>query len=67
MNVPAGLQPGTVLRLRGKGLPRFGENERGEMYLQIDVRIPEKIGREERELYERLRALARKAKRHFWE
>ena len=65
--VPAGIQPGTVLRLRGKGLPRFGEKERGEMYLRIDVRIPETIGREERELYERLRALARKARRHFWE
>ena len=67
VGVPAGIQPGTVLRLRGKGLPRFGERGRGEMYLQIDVRIPEKIGREERELYERLRVLARKVKRHFWE
>ena len=67
VNIPAGIQAGTVLRLRGKGLPRFGERGRGDLYLQIGVRIPEKIGREERELYERLRALTGKARRHFWE
>jgi len=67
VDVPAGIQAGTVLRLRDKGLPRFGERGRGDLYLQIGVHIPEKIGREERELYERLRTLADKARRHFWE
>jgi hypothetical protein len=32
----------------------------------VKVQIPEKPGREERELYERLRALAGRTKRHFW-
>ena len=67
VSIPAGFQPGTVLRLRNKGLPRFGEKGRGDLYLQIGVHIPEKISGEERELYERLRALAGKPKRHFWE
>jgi molecular chaperone DnaJ len=67
VNIPAGIQPGTVLRLRNKGLPRFGGKGKGEFYLQIGVHIPEKISREEREVYERLRALAGKSKRHFWE
>jgi molecular chaperone DnaJ len=67
VNVPAGIQPDTVLRLRNKGLPRFGGKGRGDLYLQVKVRIPEKPDREERELYERLRALAGKARGHFWE
>ncbi|ODU06120.1 MAG: hypothetical protein ABS89_00455 [Thiobacillus sp. SCN 63-1177] len=67
VNVPAGTQPGTVLRLRNKGLPRFGEKGKGDMLLQIEVRIPEKLSHEERALYEHLRALAGKSKRHFWE
>jgi molecular chaperone DnaJ len=67
VNIPAGIQSGTVLRLRDKGLPRFGGKGRGNLYLQIGVHIPEKISREERELYERLRALGGTAKRHFWE
>ncbi len=67
VKVPAGIQPDTVLRLRNKGLPRFGDKGKGDLYLQLKVRIPEKPDREERELYERLRALAGKASRHFWE
>jgi len=67
VDVPAGIQPDTVLRLRNKGLPQFGGKGKGDLYLQVKVRIPEKLGREERELYEHLRALTGKAKRHFWE
>lgn len=66
-NVPAGTQPDTVLRLRGKGLPRFGGGHRGELYVRVKVQVPEKISREERELYEQLRALSGKAKKHFWD
>ncbi len=67
VDIPAGIQPATVLRLRNKGLPRFGEKGRGDMYLQIGIRVPEKLSREEHELYERLRALSGKAKGHFSE
>ncbi|MGB9129460.1 MAG: DnaJ C-terminal domain-containing protein [Thiobacillus sp.] len=67
VNVPPGIQPATVLRLRDKGLPRFGRKGKGDMYLQIELRIPDKLSHEERELYERLRALAGNSKRHFWE
>jgi len=67
VEIPAGIQPDTVLRLRNKGLPRFGGKGKGDLYLQIKIQIPEKLSREERELYERLRALAGEAKRHFRE
>ncbi len=60
VTVPAGTQPGAVLRLKGKGLPEFGNARRGEMYLRIDVQVPERLSREERELYERLRAIGDK-------
>ncbi len=67
MEISAGIQPNTVLRPRNKGLPRFGGKGKGDLYLRIKIAIPEKLGREERELYERLRALAGKSRRHFWE
>ncbi len=57
--VPPGTQPGSVLRLRGKGLSRLGGGRRGDLHVQILVGIPEAPSREERELYERLRGLAR--------
>lgn len=58
--VPPGTQPDAMLRLKGKGLPLFGnegKGRRGDLYLRIAVRVPERLSREERELYERLRAL----------
>ncbi len=55
--VPPGTQPGAVLRLRGKGLPRLGGGRRGDLNVRMEVRVPESPSPEERELYERLRKL----------
>jgi molecular chaperone DnaJ len=59
VSIPPGTQPGTVLRLKGKGLPEFGSERHGELFLHITVHIPEKLTAEERELFERLRQLTR--------
>lgn len=58
VDVPAGTQPETILRLRGKGLPEFGSRRRGDLMVRLKVRIPQRLSAEERRLYERLRALA---------
>ena len=58
VTVPPGTQPDSVLRLREKGLPRFGGGRRGDLLLRIRVVVPEKLTAEERRLYERLRELA---------
>ena len=58
VSVPPGTQPGAVLRLKGKGLPEFGSARHGDLYLRIEVRVPEQLTSEERELYERLRAIS---------
>ena len=57
VKVPPGTQPDSQLRLRGKGLPRFGARGRGDLYLRLAVRLPERPGAEERALWQRLRAL----------
>lgn len=67
VDIPAGTQPDTVLRLRGKGLPRFGGRGKGDLFLRVKARIPEKLSREEREIFERLRALGGGPKHHFRE
>lgn len=57
VSVLPGTQPDAVLRLAGKGLPEFGGKGRGDYFLRINVRVPERLSAEERALYERLRAL----------
>jgi molecular chaperone DnaJ len=60
VTIPAGTQPDTVLRLRGKGLPAFEGKQRGDLYVVVRVRVPDQLSAKERKLYERLRALASK-------
>ena len=59
VNVPAGTQPDTVLRLRGKGLPSFGGDYHGDLNLRIEAHIPEHLTVKERKLYEQLRDMAK--------
>jgi molecular chaperone DnaJ len=57
VTIPPGTQPGTILRLKGKGLPEFGSGLVGDFYIHLMVRVPETLSDEERGLYERLHAL----------
>jgi len=56
VKIPAGSQNGSTIRLKGKGMPVYGQAGRyGDLYLQINVQIPQTLTREERELFEKLR------------
>lgn len=55
--VPPGTQHDALLRLKGKGLPGFGQTSRGDLYVRIAVRIPERLTTAQRALFEQLRAL----------
>jgi molecular chaperone DnaJ len=56
VQVPPGIQPGSALRVAGKGLPRYGEDGRGSLYLRVIVDIPRQLSPPQRQLYEQLRA-----------
>lgn len=53
--VPPGTQPGTVLTLEGRGVPKLGNPvARGDHLITIQVDIPTKLATEERELLEKI-------------
>jgi len=54
LKVPPGTQPGTVFRLRGKGMPELDTPRRGDLLVEVTVEVPRKLTREQRELVERL-------------
>ena len=54
MSVPAGTQPGQQLRLKGYGIKDLRTNNVGDQYVEIQIEIPKKLTREEKELYEKL-------------
>jgi len=52
VKVPAGIQNGKMLRIRDEGVP--SGNQRGNLYIKLMVRIPEKLSRRGKELLEEL-------------
>ena len=55
LTIPAGTQPGTVLTLQGKGVPRLGNPvARGNHEVTVKVQLPTKLSGEERQLLEQL-------------
>lgn len=55
MKIPAGTQPGKVLRMRGKGLPSTDGYGTGDELVNIMVYIPENLGQQEQDAIESLR------------
>jgi curved DNA-binding protein len=60
IRVPEGSSTGRRIRLRGKGLPNPA-GPAGDLLVELEIAMPEELAPEERELYERLRDLARPA------
>ena len=54
VKVEPGTQSGSVIRLKGKGLPTVNGYGTGDMYVKFVVWIPKKISREEKDLMARL-------------
>ncbi len=54
VEIPSGTQSGTVMTLRGKGLPRLDDSRRGSLHIRIQVWTPVKVDPELREVFERL-------------
>lgn len=50
LKVPEGTQPGTILRLKGKGLPHFNYNSHGNLFVKINVEIPTKTSSKQKEI-----------------
>ena len=54
IRIPAGTQNGRMLRLRGRGLPKLKQTERGDILVRTKIMIPTDISDRERELYNEL-------------
>lgn len=57
LTVPPGTQSGARFRLKGQGAPAVGGGARGDLWVVAQVRTPERLSPEERELFEKLAEL----------
>lgn len=54
LRVPPGTQPGTVLRIRGKGIVRRMSGARGDQLVEITIDVPRHVDAEQKRLLEEL-------------
>ena len=52
IRVQPGTQPGTLVRLRGKGVPNVRGNGRGDEYVRIQLSVPTHLTKKQKELLE---------------
>jgi molecular chaperone DnaJ len=55
LNVPSGTESGKVLKISGKGVPRFSRLGSGNMYVELTIKVPKKLTKKQKELLERLK------------
>ncbi len=54
LTIPAGTQPGQQMRIKGYGIKDLRTKNVGDQYVEVQIEIPKKLSREEKELYEKL-------------
>ncbi len=48
LKIPAGTQAGTLLRMRGQGMPNLRGGASGDMYVKINIEVPRKLSDEQK-------------------
>ncbi len=57
LKIKAGTQPGSLIRLTGKGIRQINSNHRGDFYIRFIIKVPTKLDRRERELLHELESV----------
>jgi molecular chaperone DnaJ len=54
MRIPPGTQPGTILRVKGKGIPRRVAGGRGDQLVEVTIEVPTQLTANQKELIAKL-------------
>jgi molecular chaperone DnaJ len=69
VKIPAGTQPNTILRIKGKGLPRYGSYSKGDELVRVNVKVPTALNEAQksllRDLDKQLKYEAENIRQHF--
>ena len=52
IDINPGTQPGSIIKVAGKGMPIPGSGRRGDLFVKIEVKIPKSLTKKQRELLE---------------
>jgi molecular chaperone DnaJ len=72
VKIEPGTQAGTILRLRGRGLPHLGSGKKGDLHVRVGIWTPERMSPEMEKLFKDLSKIegappASRGGRSFWD
>jgi len=56
LSIPAGAQTGSTFRIKGRGISKRGGSARGDLFVTVDIVVPTKLTREQKDLLTKLAA-----------
>lgn len=56
LKIPRGTQPGTIFRLRGKGIPSLHRGRKGDELVRVNLIVPKRLSKKQKELLKELAA-----------
>lgn len=65
LKIQPGTQPGSFIRLRGKGVPHVHSNARGDQYVRVKINIPSRLTNRQKELLSEFEEESKKKKGWF--
>jgi len=57
LKIPPGTKPGTKMRLASHGLPDIKDNKKGDLYVRVQVKIPQHLNEEQKKIVDKLAAV----------
>jgi molecular chaperone DnaJ len=55
LKIPEGTESGKILKISGKGITHFSGRGRGDMFVELRIKTPDKLTKKQKELLEELK------------
>lgn len=60
LKIPQGTQPGTLIRIKGKGVKHVNSTSTGDHYVRVQIEVPQKLTSKQKELLEEFEKISKK-------
>lgn len=67
MKIPEGTQNQTVFKLKGKGVTIINQPGKGDQYIEIEIRVPKKLSKEQKKILKEFAKTMNKQNKNFFD